>query len=642
MVYNISLILIYIENPLSHSTEGSSTTMNPGTGNNQKPMVGPRQPSSPLSSASEMLAMLQSLPLKLEKLQSLKEVMPSLTPVRCRAPPTKRSSPFLIDVSKISQDILPCSKRRHLAQIIDAPQSPEANVHNSENDSNSSYIHKDLSSEALMSSTDAEDKTVVCVPVIVHDNRNRLNSNEDAQGSKSNIVVIDLDERSDVLKTMPDAINKTTFSRPDNVQMDSFNSSIDIPDKEVVLGNRVSRTMANTLSVSVGPKKHNKSTGTTSKDKMTQTRIPLLGKTTQTSETDFLPSRSPHVRLMQVNLPLQGPQKSHEQSEMEKLKIENSKLKNEKAQIELILQESKTKLQEYDTKICTLLRREKELFEELQETKSRLRWEGISQSSSHIKYYTGLPDAATFDWILGLCSEKPIAYHCKWRVNTLSLADQLLMTLMMLKLNIERKFLGYWFDVSVGTVSNVERTWLSLLYNELYSVFFIDPLTDRRKDFPQYFSVEMESRCFYGFVEVEKGHHFEKTAVVKGILGVSSSGSIISASKLYANMNESDIIKESGVTDLLLEGDFLLEGGTYVPSESLCSEDYCNYTPPSLQVFNKGQSLIEKAFYRIKEYSIIEHIPVALASVASEVWQVCAALTYISKSVCHKKSVEDS
>ena len=93
-------------------------------------------------------------------------------------------------------------------------------------------------------------------------------------------------------------------------------------------------------------------------------------------------------------------------------------------------------------------------------------------------------------------------------MSTLSPSEQLLMSLMRLRLNLDRRLLSDWFDISVAAVSNVERTWISLLHRDLFTEFFMGPLSLNRRNFPQFFPEEIKPRCFYNFVQIDVDHHF--------------------------------------------------------------------------------------------------------------------------------------
>ena len=80
-----------------------------------------------------------------------------------------------------------------------------------------------------------------------------------------------------------------------------------------------------------------------------------------------------------------------------------------------------------------------------------------------MKHFTGLtPDM--FDICLGLCRRFDINYRDGWRVDCLSLEDQLFITLVKLRCNIPHHYLSVQFNVSERTIGNVVSTWIAVLH----------------------------------------------------------------------------------------------------------------------------------------------------------------------------------
>lgn len=91
----------------------------------------------------------------------------------------------------------------------------------------------------------------------------------------------------------------------------------------------------------------------------------------------------------------------------------------------------------------------------------------ISKNDNMFQYYTGLSEDM-FEIIVTLCSNVTFNYYLGWNVTCFSLKDQILMTLMKLKLNLGHKDLAFRFNTSSSTVSNITLTFIILLHDILF------------------------------------------------------------------------------------------------------------------------------------------------------------------------------
>ncbi|XP_056144593.1 uncharacterized protein LOC130124497 [Lampris incognitus] len=116
-----------------------------------------------------------------------------------------------------------------------------------------------------------------------------------------------------------------------------------------------------------------------------------------------------------------------------------------------------------------MLRRENEkLKRELEKQKQTFSFSQISSNRVKVKYFTGLPDVATVLVLEALLSKFELQYHSNWTVQSMPLVDQLLLTLMKLKLNSGHEDLATRFNCSTATVTNIFITIVSALYDILY------------------------------------------------------------------------------------------------------------------------------------------------------------------------------
>lgn len=93
--------------------------------------------------------------------------------------------------------------------------------------------------------------------------------------------------------------------------------------------------------------------------------------------------------------------------------------------------------------------------------------ENFMSDDEGVHYYTGLENYSKFMYVLA--SLGPAAYHLNYythRCDKLSVADQLFMTLIKLRLHTPNFELSRMFDMSEYSVSNVFITWINFMYRQ--------------------------------------------------------------------------------------------------------------------------------------------------------------------------------
>jgi len=74
-----------------------------------------------------------------------------------------------------------------------------------------------------------------------------------------------------------------------------------------------------------------------------------------------------------------------------------------------------------------------------------------------------------FDFIVHLCGVVEFEYHNGWKVECLSIKDQILITFLKLKLHLVNKDLAIRFNTSESTICNIILTFLILLHEILFN-----------------------------------------------------------------------------------------------------------------------------------------------------------------------------
>ena len=75
---------------------------------------------------------------------------------------------------------------------------------------------------------------------------------------------------------------------------------------------------------------------------------------------------------------------------------------------------------------------------------------------------------SSLDILVGTLQRFQLTYYLGWKVSFLSLADQVLIAMMKLRLNLRAKDLGFRFAVSRTTISNIFHT----IVKSLHEIFF--------------------------------------------------------------------------------------------------------------------------------------------------------------------------
>lgn len=106
-----------------------------------------------------------------------------------------------------------------------------------------------------------------------------------------------------------------------------------------------------------------------------------------------------------------------------------------------------------------------EANQKLKNLTSRFSYEHIKNNDSQILMYTGIPSNALFLILVETIDDFKIKYYAGWNVILLPKVDQIVMTLMKLRLNLPHKDLGLRFNCSTSTVTNIVMTWIYAMHS---------------------------------------------------------------------------------------------------------------------------------------------------------------------------------
>ncbi|XP_018515653.1 uncharacterized protein LOC108872457 [Lates calcarifer] len=217
------------------------------------------------------------------------------------------------------------------------------------------------------------------------------------------------------------------------------------------------------------------------------------------------------------------------------------------------------------------------------QTPSTLSFSQISSDPVKVQYLTGLPDAATVLFLEALLSRFELRYHYDWTVQCVPLVDQLLLTLMRLKLNYRHTDLGIKFNCSKATVVNTFTTIIQALYDILYVGMLENNIPSTAKNqtsLPDCFKPFPSCRIVLNCIKVSVcnretlaaqgrfDNQSKRRTTLKALVGAAPNGVITFISDLYGeSVSDREITADCGILQHLRPGDTVMadEGFAILP-----------------------------------------------------------------------------
>jgi hypothetical protein len=214
--------------------------------------------------------------------------------------------------------------------------------------------------------------------------------------------------------------------------------------------------------------------------------------------------------------------------------------------------------------------------------------------------YTSLT-SDVFDILARLLDRFDLAYYSGWKVEILSTADQLLMTLMKLKLNCRDLDLAERFGVSSATVANIIKTFISALHEILVDGIISDYIPSQLKcagSMPKSFEEFVNARIVIDATEITVDipceldkqascySSYKSRHTLKFVTGVAPNSCVVFCSKAYpGSTSDIAIIEHCKVLEKLNPGDLVLADKGFT-IHSLLPQGVSLNIPP----FLKGKS----------------------------------------------------
>lgn len=277
--------------------------------------------------------------------------------------------------------------------------------------------------------------------------------------------------------------------------------------------------------------------------------------------------------------------------------------------------------------------------------------------------YTSFP-ADVFNVIVGMLSRMaPFNYYAGWAVTCFSIEDQLLITLMKLRLNYRDMDLAVRFGTSRATVSNIINTYVSVLHE----IFFDGVLKEVgmpsqlkcKGSLPKSFEEFASARIAMDATEVIQDvpsdmncqslsySSYKSRHTVKAVTCVAPNGALVFSSELYpGSTSDSAIVDHCGVLNQLHAGDLILADKGFNIFDKLPSGVSLNI-PPFLSnkahftkeeaklcyKIGKARIHVERANERIKNYDILNHIPAQYRHLSTKIFQLYCCLINLQETL---------
>lgn len=109
------------------------------------------------------------------------------------------------------------------------------------------------------------------------------------------------------------------------------------------------------------------------------------------------------------------------------------------------------------------------LKERIEKLHVQFSYSHIKGNNAHVLMYTGLHSREIFDVIFETMDKFELNYYAGWEVKKISKQEQLLVTLMKLRINLPHEDLAVRFNCGGATITNIVMTWL----HAFHQVFFL-------------------------------------------------------------------------------------------------------------------------------------------------------------------------
>lgn len=268
--------------------------------------------------------------------------------------------------------------------------------------------------------------------------------------------------------------------------------------------------------------------------------------------------------------------------------------------------------------------------------------------------YTSVP-TDVFTILLEALTLFELSYFYGWQVTSIPLENQLLMTLVKLRLNLRDLDLAERFCTSRTTVANVVKTLICALHELLFNGILKLGIPSQAKcqgSLPKSFNDFVSARIVMDATEITQDvpHELNKQAscysnyksrhTVKAVTCVAPNAALVYCSDLFpGSVSDVAIVQQSKLLDELVPGDLILADKGFTLYQKLPPGVNLNippflagkskFTKEEAKLCNKiarARIHVERANERTKNFEILNHIPANLRPFSTKIFQLCCCL----------------
>ena len=248
-------------------------------------------------------------------------------------------------------------------------------------------------------------------------------------------------------------------------------------------------------------------------------------------------------------------------------------------------------------------------------------------------------------------------------LRSLTTEQELLLTLMRLRLGLLVQDLAFRFCISKGLVSCVFTTWIKFISRELSWCITWPERSIIRRNLPTMFRNYYPKCCVIldcseCFIETPSSlddaakcwSEYKHHTTIKYLVGITPNGAISYLSDCYGGRaSDKFIVNDSKFLDKLRPGDHIMADRGFKIQDELAFYQCTLAIPPSkhndLQMLSEAvkktskianmRIYVEQAIKRMKEFRFLKNeIPVSVLPLVDDITRTCAALCNLSPPLC--------
>lgn len=270
------------------------------------------------------------------------------------------------------------------------------------------------------------------------------------------------------------------------------------------------------------------------------------------------------------------------------IKTEHADIKTEPGFIEVKIEEPDDDVASLHQQIQSLNLECQTLREKVCELESELKrrsLDALQFDDDKMKFFTGLPNLKTFMLVLSYVS----SVFPNTAFQSLMPTQELLLTLMKLRLNLSDEFLGYFFGVDRSTVSRIFQSWINVMASRLHPLILWPERKELRGSLPVCFQTFFK-KCisiidyFEVFIEpasdlkirTQTWSKNKQNNTMKFLISATPQGNISFVSKAWAgHVTDQHLTEQSLFLEKLQPGDLVLADRGFINEDSVglyCAE----------------------------------------------------------------------